>query len=164
MKKFIAIILTLMLVCGAACAESAQELIDIINDARLKLTQYYEPVKDGMILYEDESIKITATSGLYQDEWFSGSVRVDVVIENYIDTNLNCSFQEVSINGWTVSGYIGEVLAKKKAKTTIMISSLDDTDLESIDEIQEIEGIIYYYSDDSWESIGEGEFYWIFEH
>lgn len=171
MKKLIACIILAMFIVNSAFAatpdELREDLIDIIDEARLLLTIFYPPVAEGSVLYEDKNVKMTAISKPYfEADWSPGkdygTIYIDVVIENYLDTNILCIFPEIAVNGWTMEGYGPDVMAKKKIKTSLMIGYIVETDLNSAEGIETIEGIFAYVYPDSWNTIGEGEFYWIF--
>lgn len=171
MKKLVACILILTCCTNIVFADTLEEvredLIKIIDEARLLLTRFYPPVANGSVLYEDKNVKMTAISQPYFEEGWSpgddyGTIYIDVVIENYLDTNILCIFPEIAVNGWTMEGYGDDVMAKKKIKTSLMIGYIAETDLNSAEDIETIEGIFAYVYPDSWNTIGEGEFYWIF--
>lgn len=168
MKKFIVCIVLVLCFSNYAFATTQEELIDIIDQARLELTQFYPLVVDGSVLYEDENIKMTAIGAPYFDEYWNqdsdyGTIYIDVIIENYTNSNIQCIFPEIAVNGWTLEGYADEVMVNKKIKSSIMIDYIANTDLTAAEEIETIEGIFSYVDPDSWETIGEGEFYWIFD-
>ena len=167
MKKFIACILLVACFSNCAFAATQEELIGIINNARLELTQFYPLVVNGSVLYEDENVKVTAIGTPYFDEYWNhgddyGTIYIDVVIENYTTNNIQCIFPEIAVNGWTLEGYSDEVMASKKIKSSIRIDYIADTDLNAAEEIETIEGIFSYVNPDTWDTIGGNEFYWIF--
>lgn len=171
MKKLIACAILVMFICSCAFADTLDEiredLINVINDARLLLTRFYPPVAYGSVLYDDGNVKMTAISQPYFEEGWSsgddyGTIYIDVVIENYLDTNILCIFPEIAVNGWTMEGYGDDVMAKKRVKTSLMIGYIAETDINEAEDIETIEGIFAYVHPDSWITIGEGEFYWMF--
>lgn len=167
MKKLIACILILTCCTSLAFADTREDLIDIIDRARLLLTRFYPPVADGTVLYEDSNVKMTAISQPYFEEGWNpgddyGTIYIDVVIENYLDTNIQCIFHEIAVNGWTMEGYGEEVMANKKIKTSLMIGYIAETDINSAEDIETIEGVFAYVNPTTWVALGEGEFYWMF--
>lgn len=56
-----------------------------------------------------------------------------------------------------------EVAANKKVKSSIHFDYVYNTDLTSAEEIEEIEGTFVYVNTETWDTIGEGTIYWIFE-
>lgn len=165
MKKVFVFILSIIFMFSftSALAKTEQELIEILNQTRLELTQYYKPVMEGTLLYSDNNVKMTAISKPYIDEYWGEQFYIDVVIENYTNFNINCWFSNVSINGWTLEGYGEEVAANKKVKGSIHFDYVYNTDLTSAEEIKEIEGTFVYVNTETWDTIGEGTIYWIFE-
>lgn len=166
-KIFVMIFMVIPMLFSTAFAATQQELIDIINQARLELTQYLPIVENKTILYEDENIKITCLSLPYFEEYWQlgdkyGTIYLDVIIENHTNNTIMVSFREVSINGWTLDGYGDEVMAGKKIKGSLRFDYIADTDLTAPEDIQDIDGILYYFDTNSWDDIGEGEIYWLF--
>lgn len=171
MKKFVAIIMvivSLFSVTNAFALEmpnTKEEWIMLIDLARLKLTEYIAPVANGTVLYEDNNVKMTAISELYLDDfWDNGQLRIDVIIENRMNANISCGFSDVSLNGWAIDDYTDEVPARKKTKGSIRLEYLSDTDITTVEEVQDVEGTFYYYNSDTWDKINESWFYWTFNN
>jgi len=167
MKKLVVCVVLIMCLSSYAFAATPEELISIIDQARLELMQFYPPVVDGTVLYEDENVKMTAIGAPYFDEYWGvdddyGTMYIDVIIENYTNSNIQCMFAEIAVNGWTLNGYAEEVMANKKVKGSISIDYIADTDLSSAEEIETIEGVFSYVHSDSWDLVGQGKFYWTF--
>lgn len=165
MKKFVSVIMVIVSLFAftSAIAATKEELIATINQARLELTQYYEPVVKGTVLYEDENVKVTATSTPHSHEYMEEYFVVDVIIENYTDKNIRISFENVSANGWTIDGDGVAIAANKKAKGEFEFYHFSDTDFNSPEEVEELEGTLYYFDTDSYDTIGKGDFLWLFE-
>lgn len=165
MKKFISIVLVVISLfsMSSAFAATKEELIATINQARLELTQYYEPVVKGTVLYEDENVKVTATSVPHSHEYMEEYFVVDVIVENYTNKNIRISFENISVNGWTIDGDGFGIAANKKAKGCFEFYHFSDTDFNSPEEVEELEGTLYYYDTDSYDRIKESNFLWLFE-
>lgn len=155
-RLFAAFLVFLMVFSGSAVmaegvdlsAMSADELVALIDDARLELTKYLPAVADGTVLYEDENIKITLNGEL---EIEYGDLIVPVIIQNYTDRNLIVSFQNASCNGWGVNEGTVSVNANKKAKDKIDFwNAEEDADLTSIDDVEDITCTIRYFDEDDW--------------
>lgn len=167
MKKLVTCIILILCISTCALADHRDDLIDIIDRARLLLTMFYPPVAEGSVLYEDVNVKMTAISQPYFEEGWShgdadGAIYIDVVIENYTGDDILCVFPEIAVNGWVLDCRVDEVMAKKKIQTSLKITYLANTDLMSLEDIETIEGVFSYVSTNSWKVIGSGEFYWIF--
>ena len=167
MKKLVVCVVLIMCISSCAFAATPEELINIIDQARLELMQFYPPVVNGTVLYEDDNVKMTAISAPYFDEYWSvgddyGTMHIDVIIENYTNYSIQCLFSEIAVNSWTLNGYAEEVMANKKIKGSISIDYIEDTDLNSVEEIETIEGVFSYVRSDSWDLVGQGRFYWTF--
>ena len=155
-KLFAAFLVFLMVFSSSAVmaegvdlsAMSADELVALINDARLELTKYLPAVADGTVLYEDENVKITLNGELSIEY---GSLVVPVIIENYTDRNLIIAMNNSSCNGWDIMEGSISVNASKKAKDEITFyGAEEDADLTSVDEVEDITCIIRYFDEDDW--------------
>lgn len=166
MKKFVSVLMVIVSLFSitTAFASTPEELIEIINQARLELTQYYEPVAKGTVLYEDENIKVTATGSPHFGDFISSFLYIDVIVENHSNKNLSIGFENASINGWAIDGTGEAIPAGKKAKGSLEFFSMENTDITEASEVQEIEGTLYYFDSDSWNRIEEKPFYWLFNN
>ena len=138
MKKFVSIIMVIvsLLSITSAFAATKEELSATINQARLELTQYCEPVVKGTVLYEDENVKVTATGSPRFGDFFDSFLYLDVIVENYSNKNIMVGFDNTSINGWAISGTGESVPAGKKAKGSFEFFSMEDTDITEASEVQ----------------------------
>jgi hypothetical protein len=158
MRKLFAAFLVFLMVfsSSAVMAESvdlsamtADELVSLIDDARLELSKYLPVVADGVVLYEDENIKITL-NGEISIEY--GDLVVPVIIQNYTDRNLLIGLNNASCNGWDIMEGSLSVNASKKAKDEITFySAEEDADLTSVDDVEDITCTIRYFDDDDWD-------------
>lgn len=166
MKKFVSVLMVIisLFYITTAFASAPEELIEIINQARLELTQFYEPVTKGTVLYEDENVKVIATGFPYFGDFISDFLYIDVIVENHSDKNLTIGFENTSINGWAIDGTGESIPARKKAKCNFNFFSMENTDITEANEVQEIEGTFYYFDSDSWARLKEESFYWLFNN
>lgn len=170
MKKIIVMLLVALMVFGGSVVSAEgvdvsaegidlsvmtqDELIALINDARLELTKYLPEAAEKAILYEDENIRLTFT-GAELDDY--GDLIVKVIVENLSDKNLSIGIDNASINGWAID--IGGVSApaSKKAKDKFCIYDVtEDADLVTAEDLMDIEGDLYYYDSDSYDRVNEG--------
>lgn len=161
MKKIVALILvSLMLLCTTATAESIdlstmtkEELIALIDNARLELTKYLPVAEEGTVLHEDELVRITYTS-MELDDY--DSLLLNVVVENLTDSNVYVSLQNASCNGWSVWEGVVEVPANKKAKVAFdFMDAVIDAELESVEDVQDIEGDLLVMDSDTYENLAD---------
>ena len=91
---------------------------------------------DGHILYEGNDIKIV---GQYVEQYNWLGKSIVLYIENNRNENVNISCEEMSINGYMVSGWMYETIyAGKYIITEISISDsdLEDNDIDKIEEFE----------------------------
>lgn len=160
MRKFVALVMVVLMVFGSvACAEgvdldgmSEDQLVALIDDARLALVKYHPSVADGAVLYEDENVRVTLVGAPEVDDY--DSLLLNVIIENYSDHNLMICLENVSCNGWSIYDGGVSVPANKKAKETFdFMSAVTDADLESGEDVQDVEGDLYYFDSDTYDNI-----------
>ncbi len=158
MKKIVALLLAVMLLMGTSvvCAEgidlsgkTAQELLDLIDAARIELALQMPPVSDGVTLYEDDNLVITLNGDPFIEY---GSLVLPTVVVNKTERNLIISFDNASCNGWDVLVSTASVSASKKAKEQIEIYSVEeDADLTDVADLQDVSCRISYFDDDDWD-------------
>lgn len=163
MKKMVALALALMmLVCGTAVTAegidfgvmTAEELLEVIDQARLALTKYLPAVEKGSVLYEDEGIRITFTDSIEIDKY--GDLQIGIIIENLSDYNLAVALANASCNGWAIDGDTVKVPAKKKTKAVFEFSDVvEDTDITKGEDVQDIEADLRYYDTDTYDNVIE---------
>lgn len=165
MKKFLAVVLMVFLLVGCfpVYAESIDlstmteaELKALIDDARLELAKYHPAALDGTVLYEDENVKITFTGNIEVEKDYD-QLAISVIIENYTDKNLGVAIENVSCNGWAIWESSIRVPANKKAKERFsFMNGVSDADLESVEDVQDIECDLRCYDTDTWDTVKEG--------
>lgn len=162
MKRLVSMVLAaLMLLCGAAAyAEgidlsgmTEEQLIALIDNARLELVKFHPSAVDGTVLYENDDVRITLTDGPELDIF--DSLILHVIVENHTDHNLTVSLRNVSCNGWAIWDGTVSVPANKKLKGDFdFMSAAEDAELKSGDDVQDIEADLVYYDSDTWDDIG----------
>jgi hypothetical protein len=162
MRRLFALVLVFVLMfCSVATAESIdlsamtqEELIALIDNARLELTKYLPEAADGTILHEDENVRVTFTGNIELDDY--GYLNVDVIVENLSDHNLSVILQNVSCNGWAVWDASVDAPANKKAKASFsFMNAAADAELTSAEDVQDIEADLCCLDSDTWDYVGE---------
>ena len=163
MKKIIAMLLVAMMVFGGSVVSAEgidlsvmtqEELVALINDARLELTKYLPEAAEKTILFEDENIRLTFT-GAELDDY--GDFGINVIVENLSDKNLIIGVENASLNGWAIDATSVAAPANKKAKECFWIfDATENTDLVTVEDLMDIEADLYCYDSDSYDYINEG--------
>ena len=171
MRKLVVMIMVVLMVFGGvACAEeidlsgmTEDQLVALIDDARLELTKYHPSVADGSVLYEDENVCITLTGAPEVDDY--GSLMLNVVVENHSDHNLGIVLENVSCNGWAIfDGYVSAPAGKKAKETFDFINAVTDADLASGEDVQDVEGVMRYFDSDTFDNVVDSiHVAWTFE-
>ncbi len=171
MKKIIALIVVICTMMVGFCANAEgidmtamtdAELWNIIEQARIELrNRESDNVTDANIFYEDENIKITLTSDPYIEY---GVLTIDAIVENNTDKNLIISVENCQVNGWDVFGPVFSVSGNGKSKYPLEIYGIEeDTDIVDIADFKDMSGTIYYFDEDTFETIRETEkLHWMF--
>ncbi len=171
MKKLVSLVLVaVMLVCGAVVyaegidlsAMTEEQLVALIDDARLALVKFHPSAVDGTVLYEDESVRLILVGAPEINEYDNLTLRV--IVENMTDHNLMVSLENLSCNGWSISDDSISVPAKKKAKEIFeFYDAVTDAEIEKAEDVQDIEGSLYYFDTDTYDTLLEPvHFSWIF--
>ena len=163
MRRLFALVLVFILMfCSVASAESIdvsamtqEELQAVIDQARLEMTKFIPEVADGTVLYEDENICITFTGTIEVDMDYD-QMSISVVVENYTDKNLAVNLENVSCNGWAIWETMVDCPANKKAKERFsFMDAVIDAELTSAEDVQDIEGDLYYIDTETWERVAD---------
>ena len=153
-RLFALVLVSILMSCSVASAEaidltamSQDELIALIDNARLELSKYLPYAEKGTVLYEDENIKITLNGEITFDDY--DNMLVDIIIENYSSYNLLISTDNASCNGWDINSATASVSANKKAKATLdFYDAVIDADLSSVEDVEDITCSIRYFDSD----------------
>ena len=160
MRKLVALVMVVLMAFGSVtCAEgidldgmSEEQLVALIDDARLALAKYHPSVADGTVLYEDENVRVTLVGAPEVDDY--DSLLLNVIVENYSDHNLIIHLENTSCNGWSIYDSGVPVPANKKAKKTFdFMNAVIDAELASGEDVQDVEGDLYYFDSDTYDNI-----------
>lgn len=134
-------------------AMTDEELHDLINGARNELKTRELNAEADMILFEQDGITVYLT-GEYET-YGSDSTYVDlkVIVVNDSDKDVNIQVDSVTVNGWDVYGSgISGITAGHKKKGELGLK-IDDADITTFEEIEEVEFNLYIYDSTAWERI-----------
>ncbi len=162
MKKILCLILALMmLVSLAACGEGNEEDTkapessqssgdsagESDEDIQVETTAPYEAVEatiEETVLYDENSIKITALSLTYDDTY----VNLNLRIENNTDTDLSFLAYDTTVNDFVVEGLMAEDVASGEQVDGRLFFRKKWLQDDGIDVIADIEARFSYYTDD----------------
>lgn len=115
---------------------TAEELNTLIDQARLALADA-NTVADGSILILDElGVKAYLTGAKVE---YNG-LYLNMTVENGSDTEIWIRIEDVYVNGWGVSPTASsQIAAGKKWKGTPTIYSMENADVQSDEDLQDIE-------------------------
>ena len=148
MKKLFVIMLAVLLLFSAACAEdfsgmTDEELYNYINLARTELLSRKAKTDEKVYVVNDDNIEIYLTGKKKMD--YDG-FKLEIVFINKTDKDLGAHFTHTVVNGWETSSstFINLIGAGKKIKDEIEIN-LEDADLSDYKEIEDMEFEIRIY-------------------
>lgn len=130
----------------------ASQLINISTSA----AGYEQPVDDsGDVLYDSNGIKVVC-KGLKQDVIWDGTIVF------YLENNSNSSIvvlaEDVSVNGFMQdSGLWSSLRGGTKLVDGMYLLDLSDLELESIDEIENIEFVLRIVNESNWSDIATSD-------
>lgn len=138
MKRFIAVVMLLSILCTTALAEmDVQSMTD--QDLQQTINQCAEELRkrntdeSGTLIFEQEGLRLYQVGDAYIDK--SGRIKVPVIGYSEIDARISVTPSIVACNGFTVQGYGLTYISPKSA----MIGELDfatgDLKLESLDDV-----------------------------
>ena len=166
MKKSLSLILVLLLIITSSVAFAAD--YSTMTEEQLK-TQYdlirNELLKRGLkaekktIIVEQKGVQIYVNGDITIEKEYSWDdtyyLFIPVVVVNNTTKTLNIIVGEASINGWSTdaSAYsVGAIPAGKKSKGSLKFE-LEDTDVESLDDFEDVEFTIRMYDDNTWDDL-----------
>ena len=161
MKKFLAIFLAILLLIPTALANgtdyssmSVTELQQVINEARNELLKKTAQSEGKLfILDENNGLQIYLT-GKTEKNW-SGAWQLELVVINNTSDNLSVNFDHIVINGWETYGImtmVTDINAGNKKKDYILLH-LEDTDISSISEVEEIKFVFHTFDSSTYRGI-----------
>ena len=160
MKKLVAIILLLTLIVPSTAASAAnidwnsmsdQEITDAINQGRIVLASRIPDGTDHLTIVNQDGIEIYLT-GNYKYDTYGDYIdlKLEAVVVNGTNYNINISDNGSCINGWTVeTSGIYDTPAGRKQKGNITMS-LVDADITTYEEITDIDFVLRAYEPDNY--------------
>ena len=164
MKRFVAIILTLMMVLSlCACGEKSeagkeQEEKDgnTVVSGEIDRTEPYsieEPLENPVVILDNEHVTVTVTAR-FERGFSQGYRRIGyiVLLENKTDKDIHFVAMDVCGNGFMLSAQedLGEVPAGMKANGELAVRINAESSLEpfyTIEELEVLEGDIVIFKD-----------------
>ena len=151
MKKILSLSIVLMLMLQAvvfADAESSQysdmtteNLQTILDNVRNELFLRSIKLEPDQVFYDDGSVKVYLT-GKWEypkDIGLGRFLRFEICVINQSDVKISLEYDKTYINGWEVGHVVlGKVEAGKKKKLDLVFKGLD-ADLQSAEEVDEVE-------------------------
>ncbi len=148
MKKFISILLALILLGGLAMAEGIDyasmtdaELHAVLDGVRNELAKRDLKAGDKVLLFEQNGVSVYLTGEYHVDSWGEGKqvLQLEAIVVNESESKISVYIDTVSVNGWEVyGGCIIDINPGKKKKGDFEIR-LYDADITSYEEIEDIE-------------------------
>ena len=146
MKKIVALALVLLSLIPCAFAESidyssmtADQLREVIVQARAALASMEEPFMDKCVVYDANDIKITIT-GIRKNSSMNW-VYFDITVINKSENNITVHFSDTYVNGWKVSDdhtYISGLDSNKNAHGDIHFTAIEkEAEITEIDQIED---------------------------
>lgn len=161
MRKIIGIIFAILLLCSSALAEgldysslTTTELQDIITATSNELLKR-TALSDGKLFIIDEAddLQIYLT-GKGEKNWMGG-YDLEIVVINNSSTDVTISFDNIVVNGWETDPFITQVQdigAGKRKKGSLPIT-LDDAEISSISEVEEVEISFHTFDPSSYKTL-----------
>ena len=166
MKKIIALALVFLALIPCAFAESidyssmtADQLKDVIIQARAALASMEEPFTDKCVVYDANDIKITLT-GVRKNNNMNW-VYFDITVVNKSAYNITIHFSDTYVNGWKVSDdhtFISGLSSKKNAHDEIHFISIErEAEITEINQIEDFSFKIQIRNADNFDMLYETE-------
>ena len=164
MKRLVlAVLVTLLLVClfpFAAFAEdysgkSDAELMETYNAIRLELASRGYRAEGKKVLFDSKGVQIYV-NGDYSvgKEWYGSALKLPIVIVNNSGMNICVQMRNASVNGWGCETMFSpEIPSGKKVKDTL-IFELDETDVTSLSDFEDVEFCFHFFDYDNWMADG----------
>lgn len=162
MRKIFAFLLSVLLVC-LSCAASAEgvdytamndeELHALVDGARNELAKRELNAAEDTVIFEQEGVEVYLTG----EHEVLGEAYLDLeaVVINDSDKSISLMVDSASINGWDVfCDGIYEVSSGKKKKGALEFN-LEDAEISSYEEVEDIEISFYLVDNESYDNITE---------
>ena len=164
MKRIIAMAMVCLMLVPCAFAEdyssmSADQLREVIAEARAALAKKIEPFTDKCVVYDENNITVTIT-GVHPEEYTSWVI-FDVTVVNKSESKVTVIFDSLYINGWQIkigTFSIAEVEARKNAKGKLTFLKLEEeAEVTKMEEIEDFEFIVKIYDPVNYKTLYQTE-------
>lgn len=163
MKKLISALLVALMLLSVTLAVAEgidfasmtdDELLAVIDGARNEQAKRILTAAADTVIVDQDGVTIYLTGNNRIDE-YGPELFIEAVVVNDTDKNIDVYVDSASVNGWNVEAYgITETSAGKKQKGEFS-AYLDDAEVSTIEEIEEIELELYIADADEIERISE---------
>ena len=155
MKHFLAFflsVITLVSVFSSSCfaedlsSKSENELLLTYNAIRNELLSRGFATENKKVIFEDDNIQIYLNGNITVDNnWMGLRLEIPVVVINKSSLNYTVQLRDSSVNGWSCETWVScDNTDSKKAKDSLSFE-LKDTDVESIEDFEDVEFKIHYF-------------------
>lgn len=163
MKRLFSIALILILVGSVALAESIdwtimtdEELHGAIDAARNELSKRELSLSENTILVDQDGIQLYLTGEHTFSDWDETKyVELGVVLVNDSDQNISVSIENLYVNGWNVYAMCGATANSGKRDKSTIDMNVAEAEVNTFEEIQDMEFSIRLYNSDSFDRILE---------
>lgn len=161
MKRLVALVLALMLLCGPALAEidwtgmSDEEIRAAIDSGRNELVKRGMLAAENFVLVDQDGVQVYLTGNYSWSEYGEDyrQIELEAIVINDSDKKVTVSIDGCYVNGWEVyASGIYDTAAGKKQKDTFDVS-LVEADVTVFEEIEDIEFTFRLYDSDEFETI-----------
>ena len=161
MKKFLTVLLALLLLCSSCLAEGLDyasmtdaQLHDIVDAARNELTKRELVAvlseQDGVTVYMTGDYTIRESS-ISDDIW----LKINIVVVNDSGRDVGIDTVNPSVNGWDVSASILSTTTKGKKSKQELTLNVKDAEVKSLDEIEELEIAFRMFDGETYKTFAE---------
>ena len=165
MKKFLTVLLALLLLCGSCLAEGLNyasmtdaQLHDIVDAARNELTKRELVAAEKTVLFAQDGVTVYMTgdytireSSISDDIW----LKINIVVVNDSGRDVGIDTVNPSVNGWDVSASILSTTTKGKKSKQELTLNVKDAEVKSLDEIEELEIAFRMFDGETYKTFAE---------
>ena len=165
MKKFLTVLLALLLLCDSCLAEGLNyasmtdaQLHDIVDAARNELTKRELVAAEKTVLFEQNGVTVYMTgdytireSSISDDIW----LKINIVVVNDSGRDVGIDTVNPSVNGWDVSASILSTTTKGKKSKQELTLNVKDAEVKSLDEIEELEIAFRMFDGETYKTFAE---------
>ena len=162
MKRILMFLMAALMVCSLCIAQAEgmdftamtdDELHALVDGARNELAKRELVVAEDTVILEQEGVTVYLTGEHEID--YSGNLNLEAVVVNDSDREISVFLDSASINGWDVFNVgIGETSVGKKQKGFFLFQ-LEDAEISSYEEVEDIEMTLYLFDAEKFERVGE---------